>query len=166
LAIPKSGSPMPTQNSSIEADTGGFKAVDEAALALQSAADETVDLVRSVEETAEKTADTVADGAIKAVELGVDLERELGDRGREVADQTEARSFAAEVVELTREGLAKQAEAARRLFSCRSPQDLIKLQVQLAQEGMASTADAAKRLSAATLRDVGKFAKPITARAQ
>jgi hypothetical protein len=151
----------PETEPTADAAASGFKAMDEAAQAVQSAAetaeeatthtatrladaaeaavDRTGEFTRSWVETSASTASALSEAAGDLSAAPHALSRGAGDLA------VRARSFAGEWLQLIRERAAKNVEVLGRLTECRSPSDLIKLQSELAGEVMQDAAGIPRR---------------------
>jgi hypothetical protein len=157
-------------NPSSDDAVSGFKAIDEIALAAESAAATSTD---AAVETTSKAADgleAMADQTSEFTRSWVDpSERAASAMAGAVNDLAGAppalsakrddlvsgvKELAGEWMQLFRERASKNMDAFDRLWDCRSPQDLLKLQAELAQEAVAETAKAAQRLNEASMRMV------------
>ena len=144
--------PTPNEPSS------GFKAVDQAALAAEAEVEANANagepvfdeaaIARSEVESA-RDATTQATGGATSDRLS----------GADAFRPPEGKSFAAEVLELTRESAQIQMAAVARIVACRSPQEVLKVQTELVAQAMRRMADAAARLRGAALRDFTTLAK-------
>jgi hypothetical protein len=163
----------------------GFKALEEATIAIEAESDAAADVVADAAIEVSATAADAVDGMVNKARTVADIDAdaacelgsEISDRfaaaadrgqsaveraGRRISSLPQSSSFLAEFVQLAKETVELQRSAISRLSACRSPDQLASLQLELTRETVAGVADATKRLSQASLRDFAQITSPTS----
>lgn len=140
--------PRATSTGSDDVATG-FKALEEAVVAIDAMSDGAADAAEAVaQETAHIMADTADTSALGAADT---------------PDEPKNSSFLGECMEIAKANVELQKSAFTRLAACRSPVQLLSLQLDLARDTVSGMVAASKRLNEASMREFSQLSARMSA---
>jgi hypothetical protein len=163
--------PRATSTGSDDVATG-FKALEEAVVAIDAMSDGAADAAEAVaQETAHIMADTADTSALGAAEVlgasashaGAPEPIESGQVFLDTPDELKNSSFLGECMEIAKANVELQKSAFTRLAACRSPVQLLSLQLDLARDTVSGMVAASKRLNEASMREFSQLSARMSA---